>query len=636
IDLQDAQNPAAWIDNRVSYSKGLNITSQFFAEVDIIKGLKFKTQAQVGLGGGTNWNYRKEFESANLKYGREVNEGYNFYVFPIVENFLTYDKSMGKHNFTVMAGNTYANNGRSRSVGVVGTGFPNDEIQNIGVAQNKSVSSASASTNHNARVSYFGRASYNYDNKYYAMATLRRDYSPAFGENYRYGTFPSFGLAYRIKEESFLKDVSAISDLKIRGSWGLSGNDRIGLFQTTVSTFQGFNPGSVGYSTGDGKNFSVGTTVAGIGNPNLKWEETEQWDLGFDLGLLSNKLNVTYDYYNRFSRDLLVRQSIETSTGLGDPYNSANIPTNAASVLNRGSEVNVTYRDKRRGFSYGANVNFSYNFNEVKALGAGSAPIRSGTFNDVANPTKTDVGAPLGAFWGYRVDHVAINTADVDKYNAIAKAKGKAEFQKGLKPGDIIFKDIDGDGQVNEADQEVLGSAIPKFQYGGNIDLGYKNFDLMISLTGVKGVQIFNSSIYYLEGTNKVFNHGVGVLDRWKKEGDVAKNPKAGQGANGNLNLRASDRFVEDGSYLRFRNLTLGYNIPMAKLGNVSKTIGNARLSFTLQNFITITKFSGLDPEILNISGDTNDPRNSIFTRGISGYTPPVPKTWLVSLNLGF
>lgn len=633
-DVQDAQNPAAWIDNRESKNRGLAITAQVFGEVRILEWLKFRSQAQVNFNANYGWNYRRQFESGNLFYAREVNENSNFNIAPLFENFLTVDKTFNEnHKISAVVGATYANGGRYRSISVSGSQLTNDEIMNVGAAGQRSVSGSNASTNTNVFFSYFGRLQYDLLNKYILTASVRRDYSPAFGANNRYGDFPAFGVAWKIIEEDFMKGQRFVSDLKLRASWGKTGNDRIGLFRTSVNVFRGYAPASAGYSLGEDKGYQLGSTLSEIANPDLRWEETTQTDVGVDIGLFNNKLSFTADYYNRLSDGLLINVLLPKSTGLGNVYNPAQIPLNAASVVNRGVELSATFRSSTGDFRYSFNVNSSFNHNEVLSLGTdGAVPIRGGGFNDVASMTKTDVGTPIGAFWGFRMDHVVVDQNEVNRYNEIASTAGNKEFQEGLKPGDIVFRDLNGDGQVTEADQEFLGSPIPKVQYGGNVDLGYKNFDLMIGLTGVAGVQIINSTIYYLEGTNKVFNHGVGVLDRWRQPGDIAKNPKANQGANGGQNLRASDRYIENGAYLRFRNITLGYNLPKFD-GVLGKVLQSARVYVTLQNFITLTKYSGLDPEVL--SSGTSD-YDVLFNRGLNAYTPPIPKTVLVGVNLGF
>jgi TonB-dependent starch-binding outer membrane protein SusC len=629
VDLQDAQNPAAWINNRDSKSRGLAITSQFFGEFKLTDWLKFRSQLQIGFDANSSWGYRKAFRSGNLFYAREANQTNNFNISPFWENFASFDRTFGNHKLSGVVGITYEDGGRYQGLGATGNNFPNDELQNVVVAPKTSVTNASYYANNtNVRYSYFGRLQYDMMGKYLLSASWRRDYSPSFGPNNRSGDFPSVGVAWRLNEEDFIKNMPAISDLKLRASWGKTGNDNIGLFRTQVNVFKGYAPASPGYSTGSGKDFQQGATLSDIANPDLKWEETTQIDVGFDLGLFNNKLTFTADYYKRNNDGLLINILLPKSTGLGNAYANAQIPLNAASAVNTGIELAATYRDRRGDFRYGFNINFSNNKNEVLSLGTNTAtPIRGLGFNDVASMTKTDTGSTIGSFFGFRKDRVISTQAEVDKLNETAKGKGFETYQDGMKAGDILFKDLNGDGQVNEKDQEYLGSPLPRNQYGGNLEFGYKNFDLMVGLTGVSGVEIVNSTIYYLEGTNKVFNHGVGVLDRWKKEGDVAKNPKAGQAVTGSGNLRPSDRFVEDGSYLRVRNITLSYNLPKFS-GPVGKVLQSARVYFTLQNFLTFTKYSGLDPEILGY-----DP---LFGRGIDNYSPPTAKTWLVGINVGF
>ena len=639
VDLQDAQNPAAEIALRESKRRGLSITSQLFAEVKITDWLKFRSQVRIGFNANSEYNYRQASRNGNLLIPREANEGSNFNIDPYFENFATADKLIGNHRINGVIGATYANNGYGRGLNANGANFTNDEIRNIGAAGIRSVTDSYANTSNNVGFSYFSRLQYGFKDKYLLTASIRRDYSPAFSEKNRYGDFPSVGVAWKISEEAFMKELTFISDLKVRASWGKTGNDRIGLFRTSVNVYRGNAPAVPGYSTGLDKNFNLGATLSTVANPDLRWEETTQTDIGVDLALLNNKLVLTADYYNRNSDGLLLDVLLPRSSGLGSSSGDkkASIPLNAASVVNKGLELAATFRDKVGKFGYSINGNISFNDNKVTSLGtSGGVPIRGGSFNDVASMTKTDVGTPIGAFWGYRMVRVAIDDADVKKFNELPKSgenKDAKEYQAGLKPGDIIFKDLNGDGVVDTKDQEFLGSPIPKIQYGANISMNYGNFDLMLGLTGVSGVELINSTTYLLEGTSKVFNHGVGILDRWRKPGDIAKNPKAGQGATGGLNLRASDRFVEDGSYLRVRNITVGYNLPKFK-GAIGNVIQSVRIYVTLQNFITITKYTGLDPEVLSDNND-ND-RKALFDRGLNGFTPPIPKTTMLGINIGF
>jgi TonB-dependent starch-binding outer membrane protein SusC len=643
-DGQDAKNPAAFIANNSSSSRGINTTLQVWGEVQLLDWLKFRTQNQVTNYISFNNSFVKPFQQGPITYVREANQGQSFQIYPLFENFLTADKTFGKLSTNLLLGVTYSNYGRQNNISVRGTDILNNEIQNVSVAKTQTVQGVGLTDNGNVGYGHFARTQFVYDNKYILNGSIRRDYSTNFAPGNRIGYFPSVGAAWKISEEAFFKNQRVISDLKLRASWGQAGNDRIGQFRYLSGTYNGgYGSGggnNIGYSLGDGETYTNGVTISQLVSKDLKWEETTQWDLGLDGALLNNRLNFGIDYYNRLSADLLVNVNVPASTGAGNVDQGANPPLalNAASVLNKGLEFSVGYRGALGPkFRYNVNANLAINENEVTSLGTDKAsPIIGGSFEQTGAITRTDKGGPIGKYWGYVVDHVAIDQADVDKYNAIAVAKTsdpKKIYQDGLLPGDIIFKDLDGNGIVDAKDQTTLGSPIPKVQYGGNIDMSYGNLDLAVGLVGVSGVEIINTTIFHLEGTNKLFNAGTGVLDRWKKPGDIAKNPKAFQNNSGTRNLRPSDRFLEDGDYLRVRNITLGYNVPKLK-GSFGSKLTSVRAYVTLQNYITFTKFTGLDPEVLTLGG-TSD-YDVIFNRGLAGYTTPQPKTILVGLNFGF
>ncbi|MCW3111206.1 MAG: TonB-dependent receptor plug, partial [Segetibacter sp.] len=393
--------------------------------------------------------------------------------------------------------------------------------------------------------------------------------------------------------------------------------------------------GNLVYSFGTNEAFYSGTTVNAIPNPNLKWEETIQTDAGFDLGLFNNAWYVTFDWYKRKNNDLLVNVPIPNSTGAGGVGGSPTIASNAASAENTGVELAITYRKSApRGFNYSIGVNGGYNKNNVISLGNQfAAPIRDGAFDQNSAATYTAPGFPIGSFYGRMVDHVAIDQADIDKYNKIASqstGNASAVYQANVKPGDFIFKDLDGNGFVDDKDVKVLGNPIPKFVYGGTINLGFKNFDFNMAIAGVTGLKLYNEQNYVLQGTAALHNVSTTMLNRWRKPGDIAKLPRAGQ--NPSNNLQPSDFYIEDGSFMRFRMITLGYTLPNSLLSNFSRGIvTNIRLYVSAENLITITKYTGYDPEISTPSGS-----NFIFARGIDRGQLPQPKTFLFGVQIGF
>jgi TonB-dependent starch-binding outer membrane protein SusC len=626
-DLNDAFNPITTTELRNRRFTGFTNMGQFFGELQILKGLKYRHQSSFTYGSGQSWAYDKASSNGNLTFPSQIEESYYWFFSPLIENLLYYDKAVGKHRLGLLAGQSWQSGGRSRSLNITGSPFQNDEIQQIGLAEETSLRGAYAGRG-TSQISYFSRANYTLSDKYIFTATIRTDANSAFGKNNRFGTFPSLGLGWLVSEENFLKNSKVISNLKLRASWGKSGNANIGQFQTTSTVSRGIS-GNNGYTFGPDKIFYGGVTIAKIPNPNLRWEETTQTDFGFDAGFWQNKVTLAVDLYNRLNDGLLIAVPIPLSTGVGGvEYLGTSILDNKATARNKGIELSLGLNNSVGAFSYGINGNFSYNNNEVLAMGPDSSIINGGNFADVVGLTRTQIGSPIGSYFGYRVDHVASTQAEVDALNAGTPVKDdgtKDSYQTDFKPGDIIFKDLDKDGIITEKDQEALGSPMPKFQYGGSFNAGYKGLDFTVSLQGLIGSKIANGLKYYTEGATRPFNSSRNILNRWKKDGDVSPNPRAGQNANGNLNLRASDRYIESGDFLRIRNITLGYTLPKS----LFKNMGNLRIYATAQNAFTFTKYTGYDPEV---SFSNNDP---LFNRGIDLGQYPQPKSFIFGLSLG-
>lgn len=516
-----------------------------------------------------------------------------------------------------------------------------DAVKDIGVAPTVTVTGRSSgyATQFGDEQSYYGRLIYSYDDKYILSASVRRDGSSNFLPAARYGNFPSAGFAWRFSQEDFIKAaLPFVSDGKLRVGWGRTGNNRIDLGKTDVLTFNGSPVGNLVYSFGQNEQFVNGTTATTIANPKLHWETTDQTDAGIDLAFLNNRITFTADYYNRKSSGLLVQIPVPPSLGVGINTSNSYETVNAADAQNKGFEFQLGYRSVvKKDFSYNISVNGAFNSNKTIALGTQSpTPIIGGT--GVAQ-TMTKPGIPIGAYWGYREDHVARDQAEIDALNKIAQQKTgdpTKVYQTGLLPGDFIFKDLNGDGVVDSKDQQLLGSAIPKFTYGINMGATYRNFDLNIVLSGVQGVQIGNDLRSTLEFTGTGHNASTAILNRWEKPGDNAALPRAGQNDNGSGNLRPSDFFIDNGAYLRVRNVTLGYTFNKATLQSFSGNVLNKlRLYIAAQNLFTITGYKGYDPEISTVNGD-NNANDTIFNRGIDTGQIPQPRTFLFGIQAGF
>lgn len=632
LDGNDATNPLIVPNLFDTKSRGLNNYVQLYAEVSILDGLKFRSQIGTSFDFNQSYTYNPTYAGNQLVTQNQINESYNYQLSYIFENYFSYNKQFGKHGLNVTLGNSYRDGGILRSVGLVGSDFTNDQIHQIGVA--KTVNFTSGQANSTARfISYFARINYIYNNKYIVNLTGRRDATSLFSKSNRVGYFPSIGLGWRLSEEGFLKRSNFISDLKLRSSWGITGNSNIPGFSYESNVWTG-SGNSVVYPLGSDEALINGATVAVPSSPNLKWETTTTFDIGVDASFLANKINLSAGYYKRNNKDLLVSVPVPPSAGYGglDGASSSQL-INAASAVNKGFELTFGYNGKAGNLAYDISLNGTYNKNQVTSLGTQQAvPIMTGAFFDVPNMSRTDVGHSIGSFYGFVYDHVAIDMNDVEKYNDIAKkitGDANAIYQEGLLPGDRIFKDVNGDGQITQADKTFLGSPIPKWMYGFNINLKFKQFDFMASLQGIAGVEIINAMNFYLEGFFLPFNAKTDVLNRWQKPGDITDIARVGQNPGTSANLRPSSWYVENGAYARIRNITFGYTFPESGLKHLTANIiSNIRLYVTGQNLFTFTKYSGYDPEIG--SGDF------IFSRGIDMGGIPQARTFMVGVQVGF
>lgn len=632
-DLNDANNPLNSIYNSPYKSRGLNVNLDLSAELDIIDGLVFKTQGRLSSGNDNNYTFNYPMQGGNgIRLVADMNEFYSLSSGLFWENFLNYNKSIGEHSISVTLGHSYAPADKFRSISVAGSNYTSTAIQNIALANSTSVTNSRVNSN-SARLSYFGRVGYTFMDKYILNATFRRDASSKFGANNRWGNFYGLGAAWDIKGEDFLKNVSSISNLKLRLSYGKTGNDNIPAFLTSSTIWKG-DANNIVYSFGDGTEYSTGSIVNSVANPDLKWEETTQTDVGIDISFLKNRLNFVFDYYNRDNKDLLIETQLPLSTGLGNSGQSGTMWVNAASMKNNGFESSVSYSDNSKAFKWDVSANLTYSINEVTALGTvGDLPISKGEFvGGIGNSTRTDIGHPLASYYGYVVDHVAKDQTEINALNASAMAATNGvvtEYKTGMLPGDYIMKDTDGNGYVDDKDRTYLGNPAPKWMYGATFNGSYKSFDFQLLLQGVLGVDVVNGTRYWAEGMTKPFNQTTNVLDRWREPGDVATLPAAGQ--NSASNLAFSSWYIENGNYLRVKNLTIGYTLPSGIFDNVFSKI---RLFVSAQNLLTITKYSGYDPEISSYTPSDNN--ITIFARGIDQYQHPNPSTYRIGLQLNF
>ncbi|WP_229598458.1 TonB-dependent receptor [Runella zeae] len=505
------------------------------------------------------------------------------------ENTISYSKVFGQvHSVSAVAGFTYQDFVNT-SLSASGNGFLSDIIETSGLGSAITPGIPNSGYSKSVLLSYLGRVNYTFKDKYLATVSMRRDGSSRYSEGNKWGYFPSGALAWRISNEDFLKSNTFISDLKLRASWGLTGSQAISPYATLnqLSSFRTVFDDAM-YTT-----FSPGTRLPG----NLKWETTEQKDIGIDFGMLNNRLILTADYYIKNTRDLLNTVSLPSSLGFTSTIQ------NVGEVQNKGFELGVDSRLFTGSFKWDVNANISFNRNKVVKLYGGD-DILGGNVNVVVINDVTSIlreGRPIGQFWGYVEDGYT-------------------------DQGRINFKDLDGNGSITQNDKTYIGDPNPNFIYGLNSNMSYKNFDLSFFVQGVQGNDLFNVSsivntIDYGFGLNMpkevLYNH-------WTPTNTNAKYPIISR----NTATRVSNRFIEDGSYLRLRTIQLAYNLPMEKLG--VKWIRNLQVYGSGQNLLTLTKYSWWDPEV-NSRGGSNS-----TMQGIDHNSYPTAKSWTIGLRAGF
>jgi TonB-linked SusC/RagA family outer membrane protein len=618
-DLNSAANPVAKVAMNDDKRDRGQLMGSLYGNVDITEGLTFKTKLSVNLTGEYNYNYRRKFQNGNMIRESQLSEDYDWNLNPLIENTLTYNKELGNHNINLLVGNTY-DYSRGRHLGIQGRFFPNDEIRLIKVAGEQNILNNAVTARANALLSYFGRVNYNFKNKYLLTFNFRRDGSAKFGPENKWGNFPSFSVGWKMHEEDFIQNnVSSISQLKLRGGWGKSGNDLIGSYQYASNIHQE----NLVYVLGESQQVVNGATISSLSNPNIRWEETSTLDLGIDLGLQENRYVATINYFDKQTSGILLDVPIPPSLGYGLAYSTGAPTVNEADVRNSGLEFDLGYRHMEGQFQYRIDANASVFLvkGKVQSLGQGE-PIFAGGGQLLDNMTKTAEGITIGSFYGYRVDKVYSTQEEIDKDNQMAQettGDPNAAYEPNASPGDFRFKDLNGDGQITTEDREVIGNPIPDFTYGLSGWIKYRNFDASLTIQGVQGNDIFNSELYWEIAQERPWNATTRVLDRWQEPGDKTDWPRAASG-DPNNNSRPSDKYVDDGSYMRLRNLSLGYNF-----NNVAG-FSKLRLHLTMKNLVTLTDYGWYDPEI----GGSN------LTRGIDNGVIPQPRTFLMGVEVNF
>lgn len=599
-------NTLEYAGTKAKYFRGL---ASAFAEYEIIHGLKAKYSYNIDYSVNSSFQFGPSFvygETSNQNPNPSIpgsstanNSTFNW----LSEFVINYDKAFGKdHKLNATIGYT-SQNERYDGYNFNATNYPDNLVETINAAS--LLNGQGAGVEKWSLISYLARVNYTFKDKYLLTATIRSDGSSRFGANVRYGTFPSAALAWRVTEEDFMKKISWISNLKLRGSYGRAGNFNIGNYSYASSI------GSANYTFGG--NVVGGRVSNSVSNQDLTWEKSDELDLGADLSLIHDRVNFTLDYYNRITTGMLFNNEIPLSSG----FSSALV--NLGKIRNRGIEIAINTVNLKGKFTWNTNLNVSFNRNKVLALNQDNAPIYSGRSGEGNYTHKTEVGKPLGQFYGYVVEGVYRDQADFN--NSPKNASSVV--------GSIKYKDVDGNGIIEPIkDFTVIGNPYPDFTYGFTNSFGYKSFDLNILLVGSQGGQIMKTSNEFLTNIDGVFNVDRKVLNRWRSP----ENPGNGVTPTTNggrvLYRDINSSWIEDASFLRIQNVTLGYNFKQ-KFVAASKVFKSLRLYASVQNLVTFTKYSGGNPEAL-----TNG--SGVLTPGRDFVGYPLPRTVSLGVNMTF
>ena len=614
--------------NRYNQSKSTSVDANVYVQIEPIKNLKFKTVFGLNYGGS---NYRSftpiyKFTPQSGNGITKVNQSNGNGTSLVWTNTLTYDFNIKEHHISALLGSeTTKYDGESTgSYGVnLTAGFDDWEhayVENTekGHADRKVSGGPYDATRGQ---SFFARLGWSWKDRYMVNATMRADGSSKFAKGHRWGYFPSVSVGWTLTEEDFMKSAASWLDfLKLRLSWGQVGNANINCYQylapvTTSNTNYNFG------ATGGTDAWVMGAYTERLANEKVKWETSEQYNVGLDARFLRQRLSLTLDGYIKSTKDWLVQAPIRATAGTGGPV------INGGDVKNKGIEVGLSWNDNiGRDFTYSVGANFAYNHNEV-----GNIPTLDGIIHGKDNQIyqnaeefyRAENGHAIGYFWGYKTAGLFQNQKEINDWIAA----GNGIYQADVKPGDVKYVDVNHDGVINASDKVDLGNGLPKYTFGFNFNLAWKGFDLSANFTGAAGFQIAQS---YRDPSSSQANYSRRILKRWTGEGTSNEIPRVTYGDVGNWLF--SDLYLQDGDYIRLQNLTMGYDFK--KLISW-KGLSKMRLYFQVQNLFTLTKYDGMDPEIGSFNGTDGNSSDSWVSGVDMGYYPH-PRTFIVGLNLAF
>jgi TonB-linked SusC/RagA family outer membrane protein len=603
-------NPVAQLYLEDINRETTSILANAYGDLTILPGLRYRLNLGYTNAFTSNSDYWKRYTVGTLfsHPTNDLSQNKDQNVLVLLENTLNYDKRIGKHSLQALAGYTFQENTFSY-MSASRTNLP-DGISVIDAGAGTSASGGNK--RQNDLISYLGRVIYSFDDRYLLTASFRRDGSSRFGRDYRYGNFPSVAVGWNISNERFFEPyANKVSNLKLRASYGVLGNQEIGDYQYSAAIASNIN-----YVSGADQQKWFGSIQTAFASPNIKWENTKTFNVGLDLGFLNNRLNLTADYFIKETSDVLLNVPIPGSAG-----SVSNPVVNAGTLRNKGFELGANYNGKAGKLNYNVYGTFSAVRNKVVELGTGSQQIFGGQpTHHGASTTVTQAGGPISAFYLIKAEGIFNSQEEINNHS-----KGGQLIQPNAAPGDIRFLDANGDGQISDADRVYCGSPFPKFEYGFGFNASWSNLDLNVFLQGTHGNKIYNGLRQDLESMSLEFNYAKSTLNAWTPQ-NRSNIPRAIIN-DPNYNDRTSSRFLEDGSYLRMKTLQLGYTFPQGLINTIK--ISSLRAYASIDNLFTITDYSGYNPDI----GRTG----SILDRGVDyGHVAyPLAKTFSVGVQLG-
>ncbi|MDQ3535018.1 MAG: TonB-dependent receptor [Bacteroidota bacterium] len=602
----DGYSPVGLLDYNNNERINNQVFGKAFIEISPSEGLKFTSNFGLDINHQNQRRFDRNWGTENrINNPNQLTVWSNRFQTFTFSNFLTYNKNINDHNLNFLLG-TEAIKVRNYDFVANERNFADQETNLVYLGNGLGLKNTNEGLAGNTLLSFFGKIDYDFNDKYLASITLRRDGSSRFGPENRWGNFYAGSLGWRVDKEAFLVNNKFIDKLLLRVGYGSIGNQEIGNYAYTDRISADYN-----YAFGNTK--GNGYAVSNLGNSRVRWETSNQLNAGMDLQVLEGSLIISFDYFNKITEDLLVMQPLASSAGKAEaPW------VNNGKILNRGFELGLNYENNIGAFTYSINANGATLYNEVLEV---NAPIVGGAIGS-DRITRTEVGYPIGSFFLYEMEGIFQDEVEIFTH-AYQGSK--------IAPGDVMFKDHDGNGIIDGNDRVHVGSAIPKLTAGLNISLGYKNFDLSVFFQGAYGQKIFSVLNRDIEGFYRPFNVTQRYFDnRWTGPGTSNEFPRASWDASGN-NTRYSTRFLEDGSYTRLKNLQIGYSIP----GNTLSKIGLSELRIYLSgtNLLTFTKYQGMDPEMTTSDNAKGEGDRSV---GMDWGTYPSAKSYNLGVNLAF